>query len=194
MKKIFSLVAMVFLLMPMACNNDEEEIPNPEVSSDDITFGANAASIQSATFLELGNYDVINADYAQGEETDFQSATHYGTVFRLSDGTYDSTTFSFNDAEILIRTELFSSGGSSFRRGTFEFIEETELNGQPSFGVGKNFFSDLVVEYQGETSSATAGTIAIAGTSPDWIISFDVTVGVSTRLRGAYDGGMVKLD
>jgi len=194
MKKIFFLVAMVVLLIPMACNNEEEEIPNPEVSSDAITFGANAASIQSATFLDRGNYDVINADYAEGEETDFQSATHFGTVFRLSDGTYDSTTSAFNDAEILIRTELFSSGGSTFRRGTFEFIEETELNGQPSFASGKNFFSDLVVEYQGETSRATAGTIAIAGTSPDWIISFDITIGVSTTLKGAYSGGMVKLE
>jgi hypothetical protein len=193
MKKLCFLGTLVALSVTMSCNNDENEVPNPEVSSDEVTFGSNEALIKSGTFRDLGNYDVIMDDYQDSEESLFESASHFGSFFRLSDGTYDSATGEFNDSEIIIRTELFSSGGSQFRRGTFDFMEATELDGQPSVAVGKNFFSDLVVEYQGETSRATAGTIAIAGTSPDWVISFDVSLGVSTTLKGAYDGDLVKL-
>lgn len=193
MKSLLRKLALVLfgalILVQISCNNDDDgESPDPADPSNPISYAGIEYTINAATYSNNGNYDSFNQDFEQNqEESTFESATHYGYDFVLTDGTLDSTN-SITGATITIQVQLFSGSTGSFQTGTFRYAAPLEVSENPNIVADQSYFTSLSVNLDGEQRQASSGTVTVTGSGNNWSLVFDVTLGVSTTLKGQHSG------
>jgi len=187
MKKIMNLKSLLLLILAgvflMSCNEDEDD-NTPE---DVITYDGVSYAMKDGVIYDYGaatpyivpthyNYDFVITDASLVKKTESDGDTYWSIG--------DETTFG-------VYIELYSPGTSSFKTGTFEYLEWHDDVTQADFD-GKYFFSDAeVILISNNTEieyEATGGTVKVLGSGLEYTLDFDLVLNNGKTLKGNYSG------
>lgn len=181
MKKLLVL-STVFLFL-VSCNNDDD---SQQTNSSALSINGNSYTITSAKAVDNFN---------------FFSDTNSEYNFILSDGTINVTAipnsvfgFTTDNASIAMNLSI-SALGMNFVPGTYVY----DLNQQPT-EPNFNFFDGLTIYIDGNNDKdftdaqdtvlyATAGTVTVSGTGPNFTLDFNVTLSDGQNFQYSYSNG-----
>lgn len=184
MKRKFTLFLAVALLASVftACKKDNGD------DDDKLDTGLNNQLEYNGTKYALKSGFVT--DYGSDE-------AHYNYDFELADGTFDNEGDSDNST-VEVYFELYSSGSSSFKTGTFQFITATDDDEITDAKFSnKNFFSygDILIDKNSdmefddnEVIEVTGGTVIVSGTARNYTVEFDVSLEDGKKAKGKFSG------
>ncbi|MFD2892217.1 hypothetical protein ACFS5J_09355 [Flavobacterium chuncheonense] len=186
MKKLLVL-SSIFLFL-CSCNNDDDSQSNP-------TTGLN---------INGNSYTIVNAKAV--DNFNFYSDTHAEYNFILSDGIIDVTAipssvfgFTTDNASFAMNLSI-SALGMNFVPGTYVYDLNQQLD-DPNF----NFFDAFTIYIDGNNDKdfidvqdtvlyATAGTVTVSGTGPNFTLAFDVTLSNGNNFQYTYGNGFDYID
>lgn len=163
MKKILLSLSILSIILVTSCGGDDDD----PVVTNQISVGDQTFDISSGGFIDLGE--------AEG--------TRQG-AFALSDADISVTTtpsFSIGTGSSFRIVFNLVALGSSLSSGTYT---EGDVLGPDA---GKVFFVSLV-SAGGTTYNVDSGSIEFSGTSPNFTMTFDITLDGGTKLTGGYSG------
>lgn len=164
MKKILLSLSILSILLISSCGSDDGPSVNNQITIGDQTF-----DITNGGFIDLGESEGAR----QG-------------AFALADASISISQSSFSvgtSSSIRIVLNLVALG-SSLSSGTY--TEGDVL----SPDAGKVFFISLI-QADGTSYNVDSGTINFSGSSPDFTISFDLTLEGGEKLTGGFTGTFV---
>lgn len=166
MKKIIYTLLFVSTAILTSCGSDDDSSSDDDGStnlSNEISIDGEISDLTSGLVEEYGT----------GIEEGY-----YNNDFTLS-GEIDGEAF-------FLYAELFSieEGNDDFTVGTFVFDNDDDDNDASDY-----YFDTALISYDGETSTnATAGTVTISGTSPDYTFEANLTLSDGTEIEAQYSG------
>lgn len=163
MKKILLSLTILSILIITSCGGDDDE---PSVNNQ-ITVGDQTFDISNGGFVDLGESEGAS----QG-------------AFALADANISissQSSFSISTSSTFRIVFNLVSLGSSLSSGAYSEGDVVNPN------AGQVFFVSLI-EADGTTYTVDSGTINFSGSSPNFTVSFDLTLNGGTRLTGGYSG------
>ncbi|NHN25428.1 hypothetical protein FIA58_007045 [Flavobacterium jejuense] len=163
----------------------------------------NDDSNQASTRLAVNgkSYDISKATAVDNYR--FSSDSHAEFDFLMTNGTLNILAepmsyfgFEATNASILLNVQMFSNN-TSFSNGVYTFVQNGNiLDPQPA----SNFFSQLGIQIDGNNDNdfndiediyltATAGTVSVLGSSPNYTLAIDVTLSNNENFTYTYNGG-----
>lgn len=175
MKKLLYLACMVGLIGATSCKKDAEGPVNQA------TIDGKAYTIKKGLAVDYGAY----------------GTTHYNYDYYLTDDANLTTGSEQVNGTILIYMELFSSGATEFRTGTFSYNSSTDIEGQNFFR-----FADVLVDANNDNilddtdtyMEAIGGTVTVSGTNPNFTVAYDLSFPNNKKLVGSYTGAHQYID
>ncbi len=151
------------------------------------------------------NYRITDAKAV--DNFNFYSQTHSEFNFVLASSPIDVTAipgsvFGYTTANAKFSMNLsIAALGATFQNGVYQFDENFDFE-QPNF----NFFDGLTIFIDGNQDGefnnpqqdkllfATAGTVTVSGTAPNYVLAFNVTLNNNQTLNFTYNQGFAYIN
>ncbi|MEP1035377.1 hypothetical protein [Ekhidna sp.] len=162
MKKILLTLSILSILIISSCGSDDGVAVNNQITIGDQTF-----DITNGGFVDLGE----------------------------SEGTSQGA-FALADANISVSSQSsFSIGSSSSFRIVFNLVALGTTLGSGAYtegdvlspDAGKVFFVSIL-QADGTSYNVDSGSVQFSGTSPNFTLSFDLTLDGGTQMTGGFSG------
>ncbi|MEQ8627545.1 hypothetical protein [Ekhidna sp.] len=162
MKQLLLSISILSIIIITSCGSDDGVSVNNQITVGDQTF-----DIANGGFIDFGETEGITEG-----------------AFALSDANISISSSSFSistSSDIRIIFSLASLGSGGLASG--DYSEGDVL----SPDAGKVFFIQLIKAGE-NTYSVTGGTIKLSGSSPNFTISFDLSLDGGDKLTGGFKG------
>ncbi len=162
MKKILLSLSILSIIIITSCSSDDGVAVNNQITVGDQTF-----DITNGGFIDLGESE----------------GTRQG-VFALADADVSITStpsFSVGSSSSFRIVLNLVAPGSSLSSGTYTKGDVLSLDG------GKFFFITLL-DADGTSYSVDSGSVQFSGASPNFTLSFDLTLNGDTKMTGGFSG------
>jgi len=134
--------------------------------------------------LVLHNGELRSSQTSSTNET----ATSTTTTVRVAVGIYN--------ASIALPMHLSESNADMFAGGSYEILPPNDATGPTGAKVvelavlAQDINGNATIDTDSETIRAISGNVNVSGTSPDWTITIDATLGDGSSLTGVYNGAI----
>lgn len=207
LKTITAFTAIFALLLFTACSDDDDDSTTNSggntapASSSAISFDSKSYNMLSGLILDYGSASVLDSTLESHYNMDFYMLD--GTLTLVQDSINDDEYIASNNSTILVYVELFSPDTTSFKTGTFTFIDEDSVT--VSSTSGKYFFTygeveldnDGVVngDFDGPEFDLVGGSVVVSGTPPSsYTLNYNLQVEGGRTLTGTYNGSFIYRD
>jgi hypothetical protein len=154
--------------------------------------------------IDGSNYSITDAKAV--DNFNFSSTTHSEFNFILASSLIEVESipglffaYTTDNAKFSLNLSM-AALGTTFQNGVYQYDDNFSFE-QPNF----NFFDGLTIYIDGNQDGlfnslqdsilfATGGTIAVSGTAPDYVLTFDVEMSNGQNLTFTYDQGFDYID
>jgi len=172
-----------------------------------LSCSSDSSSSSSGNQINVGGANYVITEAKAVDNFNFYSTTHSEFNFVLASAPITVTAvpgsvfgFTTENAKFSMNLSI-ASLGSTFQNGVYQFDENFDSE-QPNF----NFFDGLTIYIDGNQDgqfnnaqqdkilSATAGTVTVSGTAPNYVLAIDVTLSNNQSLNFTYNQGFDYID
>jgi hypothetical protein len=186
--KNLMLILLAIVVSIASCKPERNDPPE-----NTIEYNSTIYNITNGAFIDHGSSNYYGT-----------ADTHYDNDFYITDGAFVyNNTGEITDAngKIVIAAYLSSYGTSSFKTGTYTFIDDandsslTDAQTKSKY-ENKYFFTEAIVAISDNNSSlvnanpifVTSGTIIVEGTKPNYTLKYDLILDNGNTVKGMYNG------
>ncbi|BDD11790.1 hypothetical protein FUAX_42220 (plasmid) [Fulvitalea axinellae] len=182
------LIALILSLYLASCSSD----------NDDEGTTKNSVTLNDASYTLS---DGLFIDYGAGQ-------THYNKDFYVIDGqfvqqtTNGSNGYDVENAKLMIVAEMYSLGTEKFVPGTFEYIDGQTATPDDVKDISFFYPALAVIDSNDDgkfTQTDTSfpikgGKVTVSGTSPNYEVSYEVTLDNGKTMKGSFSGAFKSID
>lgn len=185
MKKQLLFLAILCTSILSSCGSDDD---------------GDSSSILGTIRIENQTFDVNTALIGDfGIASPLFDASHYNFDFTLTDAVFNlsnpQTNQDFTGTYILY-AELFSPGTSGFQTGTFNYVDDFDIEQSDIDGEFIFFASDLILDSnndgvidESDTEDAVvSGSITVSGSGTNYTITYDVELESGKTINTSFSG------